>query len=119
MPGPRPIRERFRRDLQAALGVTRLARLTGLDRAGVEVVAAVRPGGHVLQVTNGKGESFDEAAAGALAEAAELWSAERPLSLVHGTTAELRGRFGARGVLGPEALAPADATPGWDAVRLA
>lgn len=119
MPGPRPIRERFRRDLQEALGVTRLARLTGLDRAGVEVVAAVRPGGHVLQVTNGKGETFEAAAAGALAEAAELWSAERPLSLVHGTTAELRGRFGARGVLGPAELAPGAAAPGWEAARLA
>lgn len=99
--------------------MTRLARLTGLDRAGVEVVAAVRPGGHVLQVTNGKGETWAQAAAGALAEAAELWSAERPLSLVNGTATALRERFGARGVLGPAELAPAEALPGWEAARMA
>jgi ribosomal protein S12 methylthiotransferase accessory factor len=99
--------------------VTRLARLTGLDRAGVEVVAAIRPGGHVLQVTNGKGETWAHAAAGALAEAAELWSAERPLSLVNGTAAELRHRFGARSVLGPAELAPDLAAAGWDSARLA
>lgn len=126
MPGPGPNRERPRhplgrplRALQEALGVTRLARLTGLDRTGVEVVAAIRPRGHVLQVTNGKGETWAQAAAGALAEAAELWSAERPLSLVSGTAAELRARFGARGVLGPGALAPDEAWRGWDGARLA
>jgi ribosomal protein S12 methylthiotransferase accessory factor len=57
--------------------VTRVARVTGLDRTGVEVACAVRPGGHVLQVTNGKGLRFPEAARGALCEAAELWCAER------------------------------------------
>jgi ribosomal protein S12 methylthiotransferase accessory factor len=126
MSGPRPNRERPPsagarppQALQEALGVTRLARLTGLDRAGVEVVAAVRPLGHVLQVTNGKGETWAQAAAGALAEAAELWSAERPLSLVSGTAAELRLRFGARGVLGPGELAPEEALPAWEAARLA
>ncbi len=118
MPGLRPNRERSLDALQAALGVTRLARLTGLDRAGVEVVAAVRPGGHVLQVTNGKGETWAQAAAGALAEAAELWCAERPLALLTGSTAELRGRFGDRGVLGPGELAGGGA-PGWEAARLA
>jgi ribosomal protein S12 methylthiotransferase accessory factor len=57
--------------------VTRVARVTGLDRTGVEVACAVRPGGHVLQVTNGKGLSFAAAARGALGEAAELACAER------------------------------------------
>lgn len=63
--------------LRRALGVTRVARVTGLDRAGVEVACAVRPGGHVLQVTNGKGSRWAEAEAGALLEAAELAGAER------------------------------------------
>ncbi|HET9594084.1 MAG TPA: fatty acid-binding protein, partial [Anaeromyxobacteraceae bacterium] len=63
--------------LMRAIGVTRVARVTGLDRSGVEVACAVRPGGHVLQVTNGKGLRFAEAARGALCEAAELWCAER------------------------------------------
>ena len=69
--------------LQRALGVTRVARVTGLDRAGVEVACAVRPGGHVLQVTNGKGESWEEARAAALSEAAELWAAEQAPSPLH------------------------------------
>jgi ribosomal protein S12 methylthiotransferase accessory factor len=63
--------------LGQALGVTRIARVTDLDRTGVEVACAVRPGGHVLQVTQGKGLAFREAAAGALLEAAELACAER------------------------------------------
>jgi ribosomal protein S12 methylthiotransferase accessory factor len=70
-------RPRLRR-LAGALGVTRVARVTGLDRAGVEVACAVRPGGHVLQVSNGKGDTFAEAARGAVLEAAELACAEAP-----------------------------------------
>src|SRR3954468_8685473 len=66
--------------LLSALGVTRVARVTGPDRAGVEVACAVRPGGHVLQISNGKGESWEEARASALSGAAELWAAERPPS---------------------------------------
>ncbi|MBI5067174.1 MAG: YcaO-like family protein [Deltaproteobacteria bacterium] len=58
------------------MGVTRVARVTGLDRAGVEVACAVRPRGHVLQVSNGKGLTFAEAARGALLEAAELHASE-------------------------------------------
>ncbi len=65
------------RGLARAIGVSRGARVTGLDRSGVEVACAVRPGGHVLQVSNGKGETFEEAARGAVLEAAELWASER------------------------------------------
>ncbi len=80
--------------LAEALGVTRVARVTGLDRTGVEVACAVRPGGHVLQVCNGKGVSFEEAALGALFETAELWAAEHVLleRLVWGSRAEVAGR---------------------------
>ncbi len=99
--------------------MTRVARLTGLDRTGVEVAAAFRPGGHVLTACAGKGETWARAVAGALAETAELCGAERPLSLVHGTTAEQQARFGPRGVIGPGDLAPAEATPAWDGIRLA
>jgi ribosomal protein S12 methylthiotransferase accessory factor len=67
--------------------VTRVARVTGLDRAGIEVACAVRPGGHVLQISNGKGETWEEARASALSEAAELWAAERPRDLVYGSAA--------------------------------
>lgn len=65
------------RRLARAVGVSRVARVTGLDRSGVEVACAVRPGGHVLQVSNGKGETFEDAARGAVLEAAELWASER------------------------------------------
>jgi ribosomal protein S12 methylthiotransferase accessory factor len=102
----------------AAIGVTRVARITGLDRAGVEVACAVRPGGHVLQVSNGKGPSFERAALGAVLEACELWSAEHPPPLVVASPTELaeaaRGPF-----LAPEALASsidpalAEARIGW------
>ncbi|WP_370459085.1 YcaO-like family protein [Aggregicoccus sp. 17bor-14] len=83
--------QRLQASLARALGVSRVARITGLDRTGVEVACAVRPGGHVLQVCNGKGPRWEEAAAGALLETAELWAAERvrPEQLVWGSEAEL------------------------------
>ncbi len=84
----------FQSRLAQAMGVTRVARVTGLDRTGVEVAAAVRPGGHVLQVCNGKGLAYEHAAAGALLETAELWAAETVVSgrLRWGSRAELDGR---------------------------
>ncbi len=60
------------------IGVTRIARVTGLDRLGIEVAAAVRPEGHVLQVSQGKGATAQAAVASALGEAAELHAAEYP-----------------------------------------
>ncbi len=71
-----------------------MARLTGLDRTGVEVACAVRPGGHVLQVANGKGRTFAAARRSAVGEAAELWASERvvPEELIYGTPAGLRAR---------------------------
>jgi ribosomal protein S12 methylthiotransferase accessory factor len=78
------------------LGVTRIARITGLDRTGVEVACAIRPAGHVLQVSNGKGRTFEQAAKAALSEAAELAAAEQlPLP---------RLRFGTRAQLASEGL---------------
>lgn len=81
-----------------------MARVTGLDRAGVEVATAIRPGGYVLQVCNGKGLDFQSASAGALLETAELWGAEtvRPERLLWGSLAgwEAQGR----GAWGAEAL---------------
>ncbi len=62
--------------LALALGVSRVARLTTLDRCGVEVASAIRPRGHVLQATQGKGPTWAAAVASALGEAAELWAAE-------------------------------------------
>jgi ribosomal protein S12 methylthiotransferase accessory factor len=114
LPGLAPLRDRRWAALAGVIGVTRVARLTGLDRTGVAVAAAVRPAGHVLQVSNGKGEAFARAAAGALLEAAELWAAERPAVSAWGTAAEVAGP--AR-VLAPAELAPA--AEGTGGVRIA
>jgi YcaO-like protein with predicted kinase domain len=65
-------------DWARAIGVTRVARVTGLDRCGVEVACAIRPDGDILQVSNGKGRTFAEARRAALSEALELAAAERP-----------------------------------------
>jgi ribosomal protein S12 methylthiotransferase accessory factor len=61
--------------LQRLIGVTRIADVTSLDRAGIRVCCAIRPAGHILQVSNGKGAHAER---GALSEAAELWAAEQP-----------------------------------------
>lgn len=97
------------RAVAALIGVTRLGRITGLDRAGVEVACAVRPRGHVLQVSNGKGRTFEAARRGALMEAAELAFAEKvPLpEVVFGTARELKARMGAHAVWTPESLGSA------------
>lgn len=79
--------------LERAIGVTRVARVTGLDRAGVEVACAVRPLGYVLQVANGKGDSWEEARASALSEAAELWAAERPRELIYGAAEDFENAW--------------------------
>ena len=93
------------RRLSERIGVTRIARITGLDRLGVEVATAIRPRGHVLQVSNGKGPTFARARVAALMEAAELHFSERPAwpSLIFGSVDELRARLGDR-VVPPEAL---------------
>lgn len=74
--------------LAAIIGVSRIARLTGLDRTGIEVASALRPAGHILQVSNGKGRDWPSAARGALHEAAELWAAEQAPSGAIDVTAE-------------------------------
>ncbi|RKH68576.1 fatty acid-binding protein [Corallococcus interemptor] len=104
-----PLSPTFLDALARGLGVTRVARVTGLDRTGVEVACAVRPGGHVLQVCNGKGLTYEAAARGALFETAELWAAEtvRPERLRWGSQAELE-RAGDT-VWGVEALGSAGA----------
>ncbi len=116
--GPRPLRE-GPNALARALGVTRLARLTALDRTGVEVASAIRPRGHVLQVTNGKGERREDAATGALMEAAELQAAERAVVDAWDTAAALSARLGAEAVVSPRALDPDGGDEGWDEVRMA
>jgi ribosomal protein S12 methylthiotransferase accessory factor len=58
-------------------GITRLARLTGLDEIGIPVWAAVRPNALTLAVSQGKGVDDSAAAASAMMEAIEVATAER------------------------------------------
>jgi len=68
--------ERLRPHL-ASLGITRLARQTGLDRIGIPCFSAIRPAGLTLSVSQGKGRDDAGAMASALMEAAEFAIAER------------------------------------------
>ncbi len=69
---------RIQPDLKSC-GVTRVAPITQLDVLGVPSWVAVRPGGKVLQVSNGKGLSDAAARVSAAMEACELHRAENPL----------------------------------------
>lgn len=72
------------RPLMAAMGITRVANLTGLDRVGVPVVAVYRPNARSIAVAQGKGLTLDAAKASGIMEATETFHAERidrPLKL--------------------------------------
>jgi YcaO-like protein with predicted kinase domain len=74
-----------------AMGITRLANVTGLDTIGIPVVMACRPNSRSLSVSQGKGWDLDAAKVSAAMEAMEGYHAERvrlPLRLA--TYAELR-----------------------------
>lgn len=62
--------------LMPAMGITRLANVTGLDRVGLPVYVAVRPNGRALSTSQGKGETNDAAKVSALMESIETWHAE-------------------------------------------
>lgn len=62
--------------LAPKMGITRLAVLTGLDRIGIAVAAAMRPNSRSIAVHQGKGQTLDAAKASALMEAAECYHAE-------------------------------------------
>ena len=72
-------------------GITRAASVTHLDNLGIPVWVSVRPGGQVLQVSNGKGVTDAAARVSALMEAAELHLGEnpRPTRLWRGSMARL------------------------------
>jgi YcaO-like protein with predicted kinase domain len=63
-------------------GITRLARITGLDSIGIPVWTAVRPNGLTLSVSQGKGIDDDSARVSAAMEALELSLAEDPSSAI-------------------------------------
>ena len=60
-------------------GVTRAASVTHLDTLGLPTWVSVRPGGQVLQISNGKGVTDPASKVSALMEACELHLAENPL----------------------------------------
>ena len=59
------------RNLTPAMGITRVANITGLDRIGIPTATACRPNSRALAVSQGKGLDLDEARAGALMESIE------------------------------------------------
>lgn len=60
----------------AAMGITRVANITGLDRIGIPVVMVCRPNGRSLSVTQGKGLDLAAARASGIMEAIESYHAE-------------------------------------------
>lgn len=80
-------------ELSAAVGITRVANVTGLDRVGMPVVAVYRPNARSLAVAQGKGLELQAALASGLMEAIESYHAEHPeLPLRHASLRELRTR---------------------------
>ncbi len=64
-------------DMIGAMGITRLADVTGLDRLGLPVIQAVRPQSLCNAVAHGKGRTPEIAAVSAILEAAEGYFTER------------------------------------------
>jgi ribosomal protein S12 methylthiotransferase accessory factor len=60
----------------AAMGITRIANLTGLDRLGIPVVGVFRPNSRSVAVAQGKGLHLDAAKVSGLMEAVETFHAE-------------------------------------------
>ena len=78
------------RPLMPAMGITRIANITGLDHVGIPVVMVCRPNSRSIAVSQGKGLTLEAAKASGLMEAVETFHAEsitRPLIL--GTAREL------------------------------
>jgi ribosomal protein S12 methylthiotransferase accessory factor len=66
------------RPMFGRFGITRIARVTDLDRTGIPVWMATRPNSRTLAVSQGKGITDAAAQASAIMEAAELATAEAP-----------------------------------------
>ena len=109
--------ERLRPHL-ASLGITRLARQTGLDRIGIPCFSAVRPTALTLSVSQGKGADDASAMASALMEAAEFAIAENPQCFTRRATladleAEGAAVFNPRRLLPQGKRLPPDKPIGW------
>ena len=90
---PSRLLEHLSADL-SSFGISRVARLTGLDRLGVEVFAAARPNSRGLSLSQGKGSSKEAAKLSAIMEAIELFHAERFIGNVfRAEYPDVRSRF--------------------------
>lgn len=115
---PRETLAEYRRHMPA-LGITRLANVTGLDSIGIPVYVAVRPNARSLATSQGKGLDPDAARASALMESIETWHAETIDNPVrwdsYHSLARAAGR-GGDGVVDPRELPfyrePSTAAPG-------
>lgn len=73
-----------------AMGITRIANVTGLDYIGIPVVMVCRPNSRSLSVSQGKGWDLASAKASGVMEAIEIFHAERiPNPLEFATVREL------------------------------
>lgn len=80
----------FVRPKLAQMGITRIARVTGLDHVGIPVSMAVRPASKNLSVSQGKGYTATLADVSAVMESIEFHHAETPApATLHGTYEEL------------------------------
>jgi YcaO-like protein with predicted kinase domain len=76
--------------LAKAMGITRVANVTGLDWLGIPVVMVCRPNSRSLAVSQGKGLTLEAAKASGLMESIELFHAEQiKLPLMLGSYEEL------------------------------
>jgi len=73
-----------------AIGITRVANVTGLDRIGIPVVMVTRPGGLSLSVYQGKGNTLGAAKVSGIMEAIERHHGENPrIKTMWGSRADL------------------------------
>jgi YcaO-like protein with predicted kinase domain len=77
--------------LQARIGVTRIADITGLDVLGIPVCAAFRPSSRSVTVSQGKGLTAEAARLTALFEACELYHAETCEAALSASPDEIEG----------------------------
>jgi len=107
--------ERARPHLRA-MGITRIANITGLDRIGLPVVTVCRPNARSLAVSQGKGMDLDSAKASGVMESVEAYHAEHiDAALRYG---ELRDLGGSLPLADVYALPKSGGSPFHDDLRL-
>lgn len=90
---PRVTLDRVRPHL-SAMGITRVANITGLDRTGFPVVTVCRPNARSLSVSQGKGLDIDSAKVSGIMESVETFHGEHiHAPLRYGSLTELEHRL--------------------------